>query len=45
MSRRSRIFAFSTGGEANRRRTLVDTIKQSKEEIEATMRESFNAYG
>ncbi|CAF1056026.1 unnamed protein product [Adineta ricciae] len=33
-----------TTGEANRRRTLVDTIKQSKDEIERTMRESFNAY-
>ncbi|CAF5036934.1 unnamed protein product, partial [Rotaria sp. Silwood1] len=30
--------------EANHRRTLVDTIKQSKEEIETTMRESFNTF-
>ncbi|CAF0724916.1 unnamed protein product [Rotaria sordida] len=33
-----------TAREANRRRTLVDTIKQSKEEIETTMKESFNTY-
>ncbi|CAF4623842.1 unnamed protein product [Rotaria sp. Silwood1] len=33
-----------TPREANRRRTLVDTIKQSKEEIETTMRESFNTF-
>ncbi|CAF3891138.1 unnamed protein product, partial [Rotaria sp. Silwood1] len=33
-----------TSQEANRRRTLVDTIKQSKEEIETTMRKSFNTF-
>ncbi|CAF3441652.1 unnamed protein product, partial [Rotaria sp. Silwood2] len=33
-----------TSREANRRRTLVDTIKQSQEEIETTMRESFNTF-
>ncbi|CAF3067230.1 unnamed protein product [Rotaria socialis] len=31
-----------TQREANRRRTLVDAIKQSKEEIEKSMREGFN---
>jgi hypothetical protein len=38
------VLSYRTTREANRRRTLVDTIKQSKEEIETTMRESFNAY-
>ncbi|CAF3852348.1 unnamed protein product [Rotaria magnacalcarata] len=33
-----------TQREANRRRTLVDAIKQSKEEIEKSMREGFNNY-
>jgi len=36
---------FRTTGEANRRRTLVDAIKQSKDEIEKTMRDSFNQTG
>jgi hypothetical protein len=36
---------FRTQREANRRRTLVDAINQSKEEIETTMRESFNGAG
>lgn len=39
------MYLYRTPGEANRRRTLVDAIKQTKDDIEKAMRESFNAYG
>jgi hypothetical protein len=39
------LIVYRTTKEANRRRTLVDAIKQTKEEIESTMKESFNAAG
>jgi hypothetical protein len=39
------LIMYRTTKEANRRRTLVDAIIQTKEEIENTMRESFNASG